>query len=411
VLLAILFGVALAGLFEWRRVHARGLLAWSEILDEAQLMDAAIQAHQLTLIDGQETKLHAAAERLVRARWIAGARSPRLQATVLKLATAAADTHSAADAGDQRGAELELRHTRRVLTQVRQLLPHDLRALSATAQLQAFVCAMHPEAQSPRPGRCPRCGMPFEPRDRATRAPYVTMRIAAAAPLRVGTEARVEIALEKSGGAPLTLGELLEVHTRKIHLLIVDASLVDYHHEHPVATATPGHFAFSFTPRKPGSYRVWADLLPAATEVQELPVADLAGEGTGAALPDHAPRLVDVVDGMRYELVPGGALAKNVPMSLRLLITENGQPVARLEPIMGTYAHLVAFAEDRQTVSHIHPLGPGPQSSSQLGAAPLELIFVPKTSGTVVMFAQVQLGGQSRFARFVLDVVDPHAAP
>ena len=63
----------------------------------------------------------------------------------------------------------------------------------------------------------------------------------------------------------MTLGDLIEVHTQKIHLLINDASLTDYHHEHPKPTDMPGEYAFAFTPSNPGPYRIWADVVPAST--------------------------------------------------------------------------------------------------------------------------------------------------
>ena len=60
----------------------------------------------------------------------------------------------------------------------------------------------------------------------------------------------------------MTLDDLTEAHTEKLHLLIVDESLTDYHHEHPVPAGKPGEYRFDFEPKFGGTYHVWADLLP-----------------------------------------------------------------------------------------------------------------------------------------------------
>ena len=42
-----------------------------------------------------------------------------------------------------------------------------------------------------------------------------------------------------------------------------------------VETAMPGEYAFSFTPKKAGPSRLWADLLPVATDAQEYCIPDI----------------------------------------------------------------------------------------------------------------------------------------
>jgi len=70
------------------------------------------------------------------------------------------------------------------------------------------------------------------------------------------------------------LSDLEETHTHKIHLLISDNTETDYHHGHPEEVGD-GEYAFSFTPQRPDSYRVWADLLPVRTHVQQYSVGDI----------------------------------------------------------------------------------------------------------------------------------------
>ena len=94
-------------------------------------------------------------------------------------------------------------------------------------------------------------------------------------PLEVGKRADLRIRLFFfDHGQPVALSDLEETHTRKIHLLISDISETDYHHEHP-EPAGDGEYAFSFTPQRPDTYRVWADLRPVRTHVQQYSVANI----------------------------------------------------------------------------------------------------------------------------------------
>src|SRR6267154_2582893 len=78
----------------------------------------------------------------------------------------------------------------------------------------------------------------------------------------------------------------------------------------------------------------------------------------------------------------------------RLRVTEtNGEPFTRLEPVMATFAHLVGFNEDYQTVLHMHPMGPPVLRRSERGGPELEFQIYALRPGFVRIFTQVQIGG------------------
>ncbi len=77
--------------------------------------------------------------------------------------------------------------------------------------------------------------------------------VSTVAPLTVGQPVRALLHLQRPNGEPVSPSDLIETHTKKIHLLMVDSSLTDYHHEHPVPTRNPGEYSFSFTPGKRGA--------------------------------------------------------------------------------------------------------------------------------------------------------------
>lgn len=290
-----------------------------------------------------------------------------------------------------------------------------------------YVCPMHPEVQQAAPGKCPKCGMDLVQRSAATGSmdehaghgdaegteghshgtaqPTVSVTASTAQPLKAGEKTEVTSRLKKQDGSPLTLDDLKEAHTEKIHVLIIDPTLTDYHHEHPVAGAAPGEYRFSFTPRTNSPFRMWADLVPVATDKQEYVIADLGGTPSAGEIPHRAPSLTATVEDLTYAVSFDGPLKVGAATLGKLTIKDaSGAVFPTLEPIMGAYAHLVGFSEDFKTIAHIHPMGEEPKSASDRGAGELEFHIQPEKAGLVRLFAQVQIGGQSKFAPFTLNV-------
>jgi hypothetical protein len=110
---------------------------------------------------------------------------------------------------------------------------------------------------------CDKCGMPLDTFVRlspfvlpegARPAKIVKASVNTNEPVQVGARTNARLYLTNLLGEPILATDLREVHTQRIHLLIVDKSLSDYHHEHPNQTGKPGQYDFSFTPQKPGPY-------------------------------------------------------------------------------------------------------------------------------------------------------------
>jgi len=117
-------------------------------------------------------------------------------------------------------------------------------------------------------------------------------------PLESGKTGQVVVKLSAvTDGKPLSFDDLKEAHTKKLHLLVVDPSLSDYHHIHPVAGKNPGEYVFDFTPLKNGQYRVWADVIPMATGKQEYVQADMGMPAKEKANIDKTTSMSATVDG------------------------------------------------------------------------------------------------------------------
>ena len=92
-----------------------------------------------------------------------------------------------------------------------------------------------------------------------------TLELAPDEPLAVGkpTEVTARVLI---GTKPIRPHEIAITHTQKLHLLIIDPTLEDYHHLHPTPDGMTGDWRFTFTPNKPGPYTAFAELVPMRTK-------------------------------------------------------------------------------------------------------------------------------------------------
>lgn len=259
---------------------------------------------------------------------------------------------------------------------------------------------------------CPKCGMKLVARTIPATAvvePSIAITPTSECILVKGEQCKVSLRFVwKRGGRPVDSEELMVVHTERIHLLIIDESLEDYHHEHPRPTGIPGEYALTFTPRRAGSYRIFADVTPLESGLQEYPVCDLAGSDHGSGLASRSEVVIGYDAGLKYELTwltDGRPVYANQPVHAVVKISDaEGVPFRGLEPIMGAYAHLVGFYEDRKTVVHIHPLGDEPKQAADRGGPSFMFRFAVPKAGHIRLYCQVQIGGVSRFIPFAINI-------
>ena len=233
----------------------------------------------------------------------------------------------------------------------------------------------------------------------------VKLALEPAAALEAGKTTQVTVKLNAVvDGRPLTFDDLKEAHTKKLHLLVIDPSLSDYHHIHPVAGKNPGEYVFDFTPLKNDSYRVWADVIPVATDKQEYVQTDMGTPAKEKASIDKATSMTATVEGYTFPLALDGEPKAGAPVMGSVTVTKDGQPFTGLEPVMGAFAHVVAFTEDYNSVLHVHPMGKEPGSDTDRGGSKLEFHIEPEKSGFVKLFAQVRIDGKDIFAPFGITV-------
>ena len=339
------------------------------------------------------------------------AATPQMEALIPRAFTSVNAIAQSAQQNNSTGAKAALKSLRGVLDRL--AVEFDAEVVKA----DIFCCPMHPDmvsADAKTP--CPKCGMPLF----ARRIPYsfiytkpgepsVRMTAKASATVEAGKSIEVTIRMEKADKSPLLQSDLMTMHTQPIHLLIEEPGLGDYHHEHPVATKVPGEYAFAFTPRKTAPYRIWADIVPAATGVQELPFVDLPSTGKAGGIEDTENRLASSAGGYQFALTFVGD--KQLPLKAgqtrRMQISavdHAGKPVTILEPVMNAFAHLVGFYDDYHTVVHLHPTGGDITNPELRGGPSLGFLFYPPKAGFIRLYCQVRIGGKMLFAPFNLNV-------
>lgn len=238
----------------------------------------------------------------------------------------------------------------------------------------------------------------------------VTMTLRSDEPLEAGRLARFTLALKTARGKAIGTDDLLVAHTRRLHLLIVDPTLSDYQHVHPEAVGKTGDWNFGFTPRHRGVYRVFADFTPAATGRGLYASADVvAGPSENVAVAQREQsgvRTTGEYDGYRFTLTPALApIHAGRPADLKFSIVRgDGGPVP-LEPVMGAFAHLVAFDEARSGFAHLHPMETDLAQRPDAQRPALNFKITIPREGSYVIWSQVNLGGREAFVPFRIEVV------
>jgi hypothetical protein len=240
----------------------------------------------------------------------------------------------------------------------------------------------------------------------AVRSPVALTVTTAVAP-QAGGDVDATLVLTTFSGKPIAPEDLQVVQTRRIHLLIADPSLDDYQHVHPVPGRRPGEWSFRFRPRFGGTYRIFADFTPVATNRGLYAETEMTVGGAPNPVAAGTQPVSWTADEGGYHFALTAAslpVRAGVQANLRLAVTRTGGGAVPLEPVMGAYAHLVAFDTQRSGFAHIHP---NPAEAS-VSPDPVDPVFtfrlmIPRP-GRYVIWSQVNLAGRETFAPFWFDV-------
>ena len=218
--------------------------------------------------------------------------------------------------------------------------------------------------------------------------------------LKASETNQVSLFIQDAKAKPVDVSQFEVVHSKPVHLLIVEPGLKDYHHEHPEQKAK-GMYSFNFIPNTACGYRMWADVQLKDGHQHYYPV-DIKGAEACDAPIEKTVNLEASSQRYDFKLALESDLTVGSAVLATLTISKDGQPVDFLEPVMGAFAHMVGFYEDYESIAHIHPMGKEPTEDTERGGPSLSFHIEPEQEGYLKLFAQVQIDGNPVFAPFGL---------
>lgn len=240
-----------------------------------------------------------------------------------------------------------------------------------------------------------------------TRLTYpVEMKLSTENPSVQGVKQNVTLDLFTSGGMSIAPHELAITHTEKMHVMLIDPSLEDYHHVHPQSDGLDGRYTFEFTPQQGGAYQVFAEIVPLRTRRQVIASGLIETDGVAKKMAFER-KTKDVVAGIQFILngVPE-SLRTNIDYRLELDVLAADGNTAALEEIMGAKGHMVAFDAEKKGFAHMHPVDSifEFEARSDNANSGLAFLFNVPNPGWYRLFAQVRIEGRERFGSFDIKV-------
>lgn len=196
-----------------------------------------------------------------------------------------------------------------------------------------------------------------------------------------------------------------EEHEKELHLIVVRSDGSEFRHVHPTLDAG-GTWSLPWTWDEAGSYRVFADFVPAGAEdaITLTRTFDVAGELTPADTHDEV-REAQVAG---FDVTLEGDLFVGSSSSLTLNVSRDGKPVTTMQPYLGAFGHLVALRDGDLAFLHVHPEGDEPRAGQVSGP---EVVFASEapTAGRYLLYFDFQVDDEVHTASFVVDTATGEA--
>jgi len=212
--------------------------------------------------------------------------------------------------------------------------------------------------------------------------------------LEIGKPCRFEMNIKQADGSPLGKDDVALSHTKRIHLLAIDPTMDDYQHLHPEPDPLfNGIWRFTLTPKKAGEYKVYLDLIPLRSPRRVLLAAQF--EVPGESVVAHSFESSLIVHRGNREYLMDATIVQGSDDDWLLTFSaldKNGKELS-LKPVMGAFAHLVAFEPNTAGFAHLHPLEyEPPKSRDDRRRGPLTFSFKSPAPGNYRLWAQIKVG-------------------
>ena len=246
------------------------------------------------------------------------------------------------------------------------------RTLEVVKQAEEYTCSMHPDVRTNAPGKCPKCGMTLVPVTPAITDDFnLKFECFPKAP-----KPNEKIRLRFSIFNPKTREQVKEfyiTHDKLFHLFIVSEDMSEFQHIHP--TLEPdGTFTIETVLAHAGNYKIYSDIYPheGAPQVlqQYITTAGYTNDLLGARArltPDSS--LTKIADSMKIDLkLEPSQIIAGQPVALKYHLTDSktGEPIRDLIPYLGAWGHTLILSEDQSDYVHSHPEEVVPDSADKM---------------------------------------------
>ena len=276
-----------------------------------------------------------------------------------------------------------------------------------------YVCPMHPDVMSDKPGKCPKCAMTLVRTRRPEMAEYEVRLATTPTVVKPGHKFRITFFFSHpKTGAPVK--EFNVVHDMPFHLFIVSQDLTYYAHLHPQQQAD-GSFTIETMVPKAGSYIIYCDVFPVGGTPQVAHLSLITAGFDGDLFSSQAQLepdkiLTRTLAGVRFELTlnPAEPVAGR-PATLKYHLTDEktGEPVKDLQPYLGAWGHTLILSEDASDYIHSHPTETIPANVDRTkiygGSDVSFAAFFPRP-GRYRVWSQFQRQGQLITVAFTINV-------
>lgn len=147
------------------------------------------------------------------------------------------------------------------------------------------------------------------------------------------------------------------VHSKKMHLLMVDEELTWFDHIHPEEQAD-GAYYISKTFPSAGKYLLFIDYKPIG-HTADVVMQSIEVDGKYIfQTPELNTKLVSVIDDYTVSLIKGKDFKTNSVQSLQFSIEKDGILLDEkdMQPYLGANAHIVMISKADKDFLHIHPM-------------------------------------------------------
>jgi len=222
-----------------------------------------------------------------------------------------------------------------------------------------------------------------------------------------GKPCRFEIHIKQFDGSPLGPDEIALSHTEKIHLMAINQSLGDYQHLHPEADELfDGTWRFTMTPERVGEYKVFLDFIPLRSPRRVLLAASFRVDGGQNEAPNLSEQLESKIGSHTFSIKAVEDKRAGEEISLELQAVDQSGTLVQLTPVMGAFAHLVAFDPELKGFAHLHPTEDTlPQTINDIYSGPLTFSFVPPEKGVYRLWAQLRIKDEKDETFIPFDIV------